>query len=181
MGAGGALKSARALDLMDENDRRGFFSPPGFMEVISVRHKLVLLIAIPLVLAACNSITGTQTENAPTLNVPIKNCIDDFRAVNILQPCSDVYAGTRQLVVWEVEEFCSDYVATVEVSFDNGIHWASCSCTENGCMSLWCVGEDCAGREAWVKVTVSDVIGEESDMHRFPILPKPNRIPQHRD
>ena len=151
------------------------------MEVISVRRKFVLLIALPLMLAACNSITGTQPENAPTLNVPIKNCIDDFRAVNILQPCSDVRAGTRQLVVWEVEEFCSDYVATVEVSFDSRRTWETCSCTENGCMSFWCVGEGCAGREAWVKVTVRDVIGEVSDVQRYPILPKSRHVPQHRD
>lgn len=153
-------------------------------EVATVRHILYLLLAIPLALTACNSITGTQQKNPPALQVPIKNCIDDFRAVHILQPLesSEVRAGTRQVVTWEVEEFCSGWEARVEASTDGGRTWRQCEWTPNGCQHTWCVGDDCGGRVAMVRVTVRDQIGEVSDTHRYSIQPRrQHRVPHERD
>lgn len=148
-----------------------------------MRHKLLFLLAILAIFAACNSITGTQPTNAPTANVPQKVCLDDLRAVNILQPFteSDVYAGTRQLVVWEVVEFCGPWDAELSVSYDNMRTWQSCGCTRKGCAKCWVVPDGVANSVAWVKVSVRDPFGEVQDIHSFPIRGRTPRPPEQRD
>lgn len=148
-----------------------------------MRSKFVYLMAIPLALMACNSITGTQPANAPTLSAPIKNCIDDFRAVHIVQPCvgTCVETGTRVMASWEVVEFCSDWDAELEVSYDNMQTWERCSCTRNGCSGCIRVPDEAAGQVAWVKVTVRDVIGEVEDIQPIRVVAGGLKDPQQRD
>jgi len=81
--------------------------------------------------AACNSVTGPaavsptdegQPTSDPRHQQRNKVCVDDWRAVTIMSPAEGqiLHNGQTVLVSLEVDQFCSAFDASIEVSTDGG-------------------------------------------------------------
>jgi hypothetical protein len=141
-------------------------------------RKLALLAAVPIALAACNSITGTQQPNT---SPPDKQCLDDLRAVRITHPTVLPECAGMCLVTWELDNVCGGYEAEVLVSMDAGHTWNTCGYVPNGCSKPWEIRQECVGKTALVKVIVTDPIGQLVDVNEVQIVgpsPRPNRNQQ---
>lgn len=143
-------------------------------------RKLALLAAVPIALAACNSITGTQQANNPPSD---KQCLDDLRAVRITHPTTLPVCSGTCLVTWELDNVCGGYVAELYVSLDGGRTWQTCGGETNTCSKPWTISDECIGKTALVKVVIRDPIGELVDVNQVQIADlRPRRHPdQERD
>lgn len=117
-----------------------------------------------IAVTACNeSVTAPQTTRGPIVEAPSNECIDDFRAVRILE---QQLVGTRTVRVrFRVEHFCSDYTAAVAISHD-GVNFTIVAMGTNLTQSdfeapVWALQQTRCGDylTAFVRVSAWDRIG----------------------
>jgi hypothetical protein len=114
-------------------------------------RKLMALGAMVLVVvaAACNSVTGPadpvsgtnggRGSGDPRGQDVNKVCLDDLRAVSITSPIEGqiLHNGQMVLVSLEVEQFCSGFTATIEVSTDGGASFQELAAGRSLSSALW--------------------------------------------
>jgi hypothetical protein len=156
-----------------------------------------LTLAMVLTAAACNnSIVGPSRLESTDGGQPIRPpaeinhvCVIDERAVEITSPEESqfVNAGDLVAITWQAREYCSGYVATTRVSYDNGQSWQTLQVAKKAVSAAWRV-PSLDGVTPIIEVTVDDGAGDVrtaslSMAHGIYVgkTPPPQRDPQQHD
>ena len=137
-------------------------------------RKANFFMALTLVLSASacnNSIVGPTTSGGTGGGTggprprPVeehdKVCLEELRAVEITSPGESQYLNAGDLVTinWEAREYCSGYVATTRISYDNGATWQQLAAAKLATSAAWRVPELDDVRPI-IEVTVDDGAGD---------------------
>jgi len=136
-------------------------------------RKLTLLAAVPIAIAACNLMTGTEQ---PSTTISQKACLDDG-TVQITAPSQLPICPGVCTITWNVENVCSPFQPEVLVSIDDGDTWLSCGgCKPNALRHLWPIPSEMAGQTALLQVHVRYDNIDLTDTIEVPIVaPQPRR------
>ncbi len=156
-------------------------------------RKAITTLAFAMVFgsSACNNsiegpqdISGAGGNPAPRPVVERdKVCLDDLRGVAITSPSESqsVRVGDNVSVAWVANEFCTGFVATARVSYDDGTTWSTIGVAKNALSMTWRIPNQTHLR--WiVEVTLEDAAYEQytaTVAAQSPILaaPSPGHLP----